>query len=165
MTTTSNIPPTSSLQTESTVLPVPVNRVWTHIRSLSLDALAPSLVTKTSLVNTDESSSSSSSVINVGSVLAIEYADGTIWNVRITEISDRHYTLAYEVIETKPMPSDYTAVEGEIILKRITQNDETFLEWTTIFSNDADATVLMDQKYKKLDFFTQFVKTLTNATK
>ena len=47
----------------------------------------------------------------------------------------------------------------------MTDDNSTFVEWSTDFSNDADATVIFDQKYKKLEFFADMKKTLAAATK
>lgn len=55
----------------------------------------------------------------------------------------------------------YTAAEGEIDLQKVTDDDTTFLTWTTVFSNDADAQVMQDQKYKKMEFFADFKKALS----
>ena len=39
----------------------------------------------------------------------------------------------------------------------------TFVEWVTDFSNDADVAVIQDQRFKKLEFFTEMKKNLTVA--
>jgi hypothetical protein len=54
----------------------------------------------------------------------------------------------------------YSAAEGELDFRKVTDGNATFLTWTTMFSNDADAQVMQDQKYKKLEFFQDFKKTL-----
>ena len=52
----------------------------------------------------------------------------------------------------------FSALEGEIKLQEVTDSSQTFITWTTTCSNDADAQVMQDQKYKKLEFFADFKK-------
>jgi hypothetical protein len=149
-TTPSSTVPTSCIQTESTVLAVPAEKAWKSFRELKLDTLAPEYVKTVSGVTAG----------TVGSTVDITYQDGAQWQVCITELSDRNYTIVYDVISTEPSMT-CTSVEGQIELQSITESNQTFMKWTTIFSNDADAQVMADQKYKKLDFFKAFHKNLT----
>ena len=48
-------------------------------------------------------------------------------------------------------PIDATSVESSIKLHKVTDENHTFVIWETIFSNDANAHVLQDNKYKKLE--------------
>mmetsp|Transcript_42546 Transcript_42546/g.100985 ORF Transcript_42546/g.100985 Transcript_42546/m.100985 type:complete len:100 (-) Transcript_42546:201-500(-) len=90
--------------------------------------------------------------MQVGSVVKIEYVDGATWELRITEISERTTTVGYEVTSTEP-PLDCTSVEGEIQVLPVTASDQTFIKWTTVYSNDVSLERVQDQKFKKLEFF------------
>lgn len=68
--------PTSCIQIESTVLPVSIDKVWPKFRALQLDGVAPSYVTSTEVTGE-----------GVGSVVKVTYKDGTVWELRVTEIS------------------------------------------------------------------------------
>ena len=70
----------------------------------------------------------------------------------MTEISDKNFTIGYEVMETEPA-IHVTSVQGEIKLLAVTDSDQTFLQWTTEYSNDVDLQIIEDQKFKKRDFF------------
>ena len=48
------------------------------------------------------SSLTSGGEMMVGSVLKVEYSDEAVWELRITEISERTSTVAYEVVSTEP---------------------------------------------------------------
>jgi hypothetical protein len=72
---------------------------------------------------------------------------------------DRNYTIAYEVLSSTPAMG-YTAAEGEMDFRKVTDGDATFMTWTTMFSNDADLQVMQDQKYKKIEFFADFKASL-----
>jgi len=143
--------PTSCIQTESTVLPVAIDKCWKSFREFKLDQVAPEYVTATETTSGDPGT--------VASVVKVTYKNGGVWECRLTELSDRNYTVAYEVVATEPAMT-YTSAEGEIVLDKVSETNETFLKWTTTFSNDADAQVMADQKYKKLDFFMAFKKNL-----
>ena len=45
------------------------------------------------------------------------------------------------------------SINGEISHIQVTDIYSNFIKWTTDFSNDIDANVIQDQKYKKHDFF------------
>jgi hypothetical protein len=93
------------------------------------------------------------------SVVRLSYADGAIWELRINEISDAKHTLGYEVISTEPA-HQATSIIGRFKFTPVTDENQTFLQWTTEYSNDVDANVIVDQKYKKLEFFFELKKNL-----
>ena len=137
--------PASCCQTESTVLSAPIDVVWAKFRDFKLEHVAPGYVASTQ------------GEANVGSVVLVTYKDGSNWECRITELSDRNHTIAYQVVSTSPSVTA-SSIEGELVFERISDGDSTFLKWSTEFSNDADAQVIADQKYKKLDCFKEFKK-------
>ena len=53
-----------------------------------------------------------------------------------------------------------TSILGQIVLRPVSEDHTTFGEWITDFSNDADVAVITDQKYKKLEFFTEMKKNI-----
>mmetsp|Transcript_18020 Transcript_18020/g.12963 ORF Transcript_18020/g.12963 Transcript_18020/m.12963 type:complete len:115 (+) Transcript_18020:204-548(+) len=95
----------------------------------------------------------------VGSVVKMVYKNGATWNLRLTEISEKNHTVCWEVIGAEPA-LECTSIQGEIRLTAVTDVDQTFLQWTTEFSNDADAEIIQDQKFKKQDLFASFKKNL-----
>ena len=139
--------PTSCTQTESTVLAAPIDKVWTKFSGFAFDKLAPGQVTSTAYESGCEG--------QVGSIINVVYndSDKTTWKLRITEYSERNHTLAYELLAAEPA-HNATSVQGEIKLQAVTTPEsQTFVAWTTEFSNDADLAVISDQKYKKQEFF------------
>lgn len=81
--------PTSCIQVESTVLPVSIDKIWPKFRALQLDSLAPSYVVSTE--TTGE---------GVGSIVSVTYKDGTVWELRVTEISVSQ-TQVYKYAQSK----------------------------------------------------------------
>ena len=143
--------PTAAVQVESTVLPCPIDQAWDKFRNFNWDQLAPEKVK--SVEWTDGTPA------KVGSTANITYTGGIVWTVRLTEVSERHHTIAYELLAAEP-PLTVSSLQAEIKLLRVTDANSTFLAWTTEFSNDVCAQIIQDQKYKKLDFFQAFAKNM-----
>ena len=136
---------------ESTVLAQPINKIWEVIKLLDFAKLAPNKYKKIEVENGS---------VNVGSLVKVSYKDGTVWTVRILEISEIRHSIAWEVVESTPNIS-VTSVTNAVKLHKITDNNTTFLEWETEFSNDADVGVIEDNKYKKLETFAELKKTFS----
>jgi hypothetical protein len=68
------------MQVESTVLPVSIDTVWPKFRALQFDLVAPTYVESTEIQGE-----------GVGSIVKVTYKDGTVWELRVTEISVRLY--------------------------------------------------------------------------
>ncbi len=143
--------PVSTHQVESTVLAVPLDTAWTFFRSLQLEKIAPGKVTSTQFTQ--------GAAGQIDSILQINYADGARWELRIVEISELEHSIGYQVISTEPS-HQVTSIQGQVKLARVTDDNSTFLQWITDFSNDADAVVISDQRYKKLEFFAEVKKNL-----
>ena len=94
------------------------------------------------------------------SVVRINYLDGAKWEIRINEISDVRHTLGYQVLSTEPA-HQVTSITGQFHFRQVTDDNSTFIEWTTDYSNDVDANVILDQKFKKLEFFKDLKNTLS----
>ena len=124
---------------------MPLNKFWEKLRSFKLDQLCPDKI-KSITFQKDCCEG------KVGSFVTIVYTDDTVWNVRLTEISDRKFTIAYEVLTSEPELT-FTGMTGEFKLIPITMTNECVLTWTTEYSNDCDVQVIQDSKFKKQEFF------------
>ena len=143
--------PVSTFQTESTVIPVPIDKAWHIFQAFALEKVVPTKIKATKFTTGAPS--------QVGATVQIDYADGAKWELRINEISEFHNTIGYEVISTEPAHTA-TSIGGRIKLRQVTDDNTTFVQWSTSFSNDADANVIADQKYKKQEFFCELKKAL-----
>ena len=90
----------------------------------------------------------------VGSTVKISYTDGSKWYYRVTEISERNHTIAYELVNAEPAIS-VSSIVGEISLRAVTDDDTTYLKWSTEYSNDADADFIGDARWKKREMFAE----------
>ena len=150
--------PVSCHQCESTVLPIPIDKAWGFMKNFQV---AKALATRIK-----EAKFTSGGPGQLDSIIKIDYQDGAHWEIRVIELSDIKYSFGYQVISTEPA-HQVTSIQGQITLKPITDENTTFVQWVTDFSNDADVNVIEDQKYKKLEFFSEMKKYMTThaATK
>mmetsp|Transcript_53516 Transcript_53516/g.61405 ORF Transcript_53516/g.61405 Transcript_53516/m.61405 type:complete len:150 (+) Transcript_53516:29-478(+) len=142
----------STHQFESTVVKAPLGKVWEGFRELRFETLFPSTVTKT------EFTEGKAGLLE--SVVKITYKDGSTWSYRINELSDLNHHIAFELVEAEPKAT-VTSIHHHIKLLRVTDDNSTYIRWETDFSNDADANVIQDSKFKKVDYFKDLKKTFS----
>ena len=130
---------------------MPAERAWAQFKGLKLEQLVPGKVKATTWVTGGHG--------QLDSTLKVDYVDGASWTLRILELSDIRRSIGYEVVATEP-PHSVSSILGTITVRPVTEDSTTFVEWATDFSNDADANVITDQKYKKLEFFTEIRKNI-----
>ncbi len=135
---------TSCHQVESCVLGSPIGVVWDAIKTLDFAKYLPSSVTSVKFVT--------GSCNELGSVFSLEYLDGSVWTYRIIEISERGRTISYELIDAKP-DITFSSLQVTIKLYQVTEDNSTFLMWESDYSNDVNAAIVQDGKFKKLDAF------------
>jgi len=87
----------------------------------------------------------------VGSQRRVVYKDGTVQLLRLLELNDATRSLTYEIVMSEP-PVTYTSAIHTIRLRNVTWDKQTVIECVSDYSNDADAAVIADSKYKKLEF-------------
>ena len=82
----------------------------------------------------------------------ITYKDGSDWTVKLVEMSDIDTFLTYEVVSSSEALKAMSAVHT-LRVRRVTATSQTFVEWTTDFSSDANVAVIEDSRFKKLEAF------------
>jgi len=115
---------------ESGIINMHPNKAWELFKAVSLDKIIPKKVVKNEFTTGGPG--------QVGAVVKIEYSDKAVWEIRITEVSDKRRSISYEVISTEPAHS-VTSMESTITIRHVTSDNTSFVEWYTVFSNDADA--------------------------
>jgi len=125
-----------------------IDRVWEVLRPLDLSFL--SAVSRSEL-------EAGASCSKVGGVRRVTYRDGTIQRVKLLELSDAEHSVTYEVIESTPAVSYLSAIHT-ISLRRITSVGHTLIELASDYSNDAGAAVILDSKFKKLEFIKEIAR-------
>ena len=122
--------PCATVNVETCVLPVKIVEVWEMLYAMRFDKMAPQFIKSVERMTGEEA--------QIGSTYKQIFTDGAEWVYRMTEVSERNYTVAYEVLATEPKHTA-SSIQGEFRLQRVTDTDETFVSWETAFSNDVDA--------------------------
>ncbi|KAJ9161761.1 Bet v1-like protein [Coniochaeta hoffmannii] len=135
--------PTSTSVAESAVIKAPLSHVWHHIKLESFadwwSALKSSKLVKGVSDDTD--------------VIEWTFKDGSVVQVKQEEHSTINHYITYSIITSQPELT-YSSVLSTIRLYAVTSGElegSTFVEWSGHFSNDADAGVIQDAKFKRRD--------------
>eukprot|EP01059_Diplonema_ambulator_P002782 TRINITY_DN1241_c0_g1_i7.p1 TRINITY_DN1241_c0_g1~~TRINITY_DN1241_c0_g1_i7.p1 ORF type:complete len:139 (+),score=45.54 TRINITY_DN1241_c0_g1_i7:55-471(+) len=124
---------------ESTVIKAPADKVWDAVRNLDFKW---SKIVK----------SSDGEPGLVGSQRVITYTDGTVQKVTLSGLDDAKMSVTWDLVESDP-PMQYLSCIHTIHLRRITNTNETYFEWVTDFSMDANQEVVQDCRYKRKEAF------------
>ena len=135
---------TSCHQVTSAVIPKPIGTVWDALKSFAFEKNLPTHIKSVKFTE--------GSAKEIGSTFDLEYVDGSVWTYRITEISEKNRTLSYDLIFAQPEIT-FSSMENTIRLFSVTEDNTTFVSWETDYSNDVNAHVIQDVKFKKLDYF------------
>ncbi|GIZ46471.1 hypothetical protein CKM354_000959700 [Cercospora kikuchii] len=146
--------PTSSTVVESAVIKAPLGQVWHHIKLESFgqwwSAVKQSDFVKGASPDTD--------------IVKWTFKDGTVLEVKQEEHSSINHYITYSIITAQPELS-YSSVVSTVRAYAITSGElegSTFVEWTGNFSNDADAGVIQDAKFKRREALADLAKVATS---
>ncbi|ODQ55986.1 Bet v1-like protein [Saitoella complicata NRRL Y-17804] len=142
--------PTSTGITESAVIPAPLASVW-HLIKLGKfadfwSALKSSSVVKDTSEETD--------------IYKWEFKDGTVWEVKQEEHSTIDHFITYSIITAEPSLTFTSALATIRLFAITTGKDEgsTFIQWSGLFSSDADAGVIEDARFKRKEALSDLAK-------
>lgn len=125
----------------SAVFEVPIEELWCHLRDFSFPAkLLPSVIDKVELEGVNVTGST------VGVVRKMIWKNGEIARHHLLALSDQHFYAVWELVESQP-PSEVSAVISQIKCYRISENNQTLVEWSSEYSADAPSDLpSFDQK-------------------
>ncbi|GAB5034700.1 bet v1-like protein [Nannochloropsis oceanica] len=125
---------------ESHVIPAPITDVWSVIKSMKMETWW-SLLDKVT-------SDSSAPGLSIGSTYTLHFKDGTAWGIVIMEASELHKSVSFELVSSNPSISVSSALH-KLSCKPVTATNQSFISWSTDFSNDASADTVLDSRFKK----------------
>jgi len=128
---------------ESAILTAPIDSVWAALRSMNF-AYNPNVAS----AQVEDAKSAS----EVGAIVKVSYKDKTVQRLKISEISDATHSVSWDMIESIP-PIPFMSVAHTIKLRRVTENNATFIEWIADFSKDADNNAIADARFKQKENF------------
>ena len=140
---------TSTYQVESTTVSLPVDKVWEYLKSFQYEKVFPTNVKSVRFT--------SGGPMEVGSVFQVEFKDGSLFEKRILEISELKRRIVWEIISATP-ETTYTSMVTTLKVYKVTEDNTSFLTWTTDFSNDVNTNVVLSDKNLKLQNFRDLKK-------
>jgi uncharacterized protein YndB with AHSA1/START domain len=114
--------------TISSVIDAPVEKVWARIRDYNgLPSWHPRM--------TESQIEGGKSATDIGCVRAFKVVSGATIREKLLAFSDKDFLTSYSIIETPQPISNHTAT---LQLRRVTDGDRTYAEWTATFDAPAD---------------------------
>ncbi len=108
---------------ESAHIALPIQRVWPLLRNMEF-VWNPRIQS----TRTGADRKSATTPWGVGEIGVVNYVDGTSQDLRLTELSDSHFRIGWEVVSSTPEVS-YGGVNHSIQLRRVTESNTTFITW------------------------------------
>ncbi|GAA6015775.1 hypothetical protein JCM11491_002475 [Sporobolomyces phaffii] len=140
-------PVTGNYVVESAVIKAPLAKVWHLIKLQDFSKWWSAI----------ESSALEKGASDEADVFSWKFKDGTSLQVKQEEHSSLRHSVTYSVITAEPSLS-FSSVLSTITLHSVTTDDTTFVEWSGVFSSDADASVVEDGKYKRREALADLAK-------
>ena len=115
----------------SAVFPLPLSKVWEEVRDFTFNGKYFSTI-ESSIVLDGRSSDS------VGATRETKWKSGEVQRHRLIELSDQNYRVTWELIDSEPA-SEVLATITTVSLYRVSETNETLVEWAGDFSADVSA--------------------------
>ncbi|GAA6020562.1 hypothetical protein JCM10207_008669 [Rhodosporidiobolus poonsookiae] len=144
-------PVTGNYAVESAVIPAPLSQVWHKIKLQDFASWWSAL---------KSSGPAPKGVSEEVDVFEWVFKDGTTLHVKQEEHSSLRHSISYSVITSDPALT-YSSVISTITLYAVTSGEaanSTFVQWTGSFSSDADASVVQDAKFKRVEALADLAK-------
>ena len=114
--------------TISSVIDAPVEKVWQRIRDYNgLPSWHPRMV--------ESHIEDGKAATDIGCVRNFKVVSGATIREKLLAFSDAEHFVSYSIIETPQPISNHTAT---LQLRRVTDGDRTYAEWTATFDSPAD---------------------------
>eukprot|EP01115_Flamella_aegyptia_P014822 TRINITY_DN86_c0_g1_i1.p1 TRINITY_DN86_c0_g1~~TRINITY_DN86_c0_g1_i1.p1 ORF type:complete len:146 (+),score=45.14 TRINITY_DN86_c0_g1_i1:299-736(+) len=114
----------------SAVFPLPIDRVWSHLRDFTFPGKLISTISECKIEDNKHPD-------QIGAVRLMKWKSGESRRDRLIELSDQHYRIVWEMVDSEPV-AELTAAITTVRLIRITEGNQTLVEWSSDFSNDID---------------------------
>ncbi|KAK3242813.1 hypothetical protein CYMTET_47510 [Cymbomonas tetramitiformis] len=119
----------------SAVITAPVIMVWNEVRHFTFPGkLIPDLVEVCAMEE-------GAATTQVGAVRQMTWKTGESQSHRLLALDDLEHKMSWEV-ERSSVPTEASAIISHIRLLKVTEDDFTFIEWTTEFSSDVEGDVV-----------------------
>ena len=135
----------------SAVFPLPIDEVWAALREFDFPRTLIGPVSAVTILDGKGADS-------VGAVREVEWSTGEKQQHRLLELSDQHYRAAWELIFADP-PAEQSGRINTLALYRVTETNETLVEWSGDFSADVSADAI---QFERRAYLENLVEVRTN---
>lgn len=118
---------------ESALFSASADDVWPLLRALDFAALCPSAVTSCAVEE--------GPAARVGSLRRVTRSDGRVEVLKLDNLSDARRVVEWDLVSADPSPG-YASATSTLRVRRVTDTNSSLVQWTTLFSSDAPASVL-----------------------
>lgn len=119
----------------TSVIPAPIDEVWSVVGDFAAMADWHPVVRETRVNEGDDPGT-------VGAVRNCALEDGSALVERLTGLSNEDYRMSYDFLEIDMPMSD---VSSEMVLHRVVDTDQTFIEWRMQFKPEAGSEDMLDE--------------------
>merc|ERR1712063_230549 len=133
----------------SVVISQSIDDIWAQLRDFTFPAKLISTVSKTEIQD-------GKSCDSVGAVREVTWENGQVEHHRLIALDDQHYRSCWELIFAEP------AAEVTAKITRITETNETLVEWSGDFANDVTAELLKFEQTAYLEKLKEIRNGLAN---
>eukprot|EP01105_Mastigella_eilhardi_P014213 TRINITY_DN3237_c0_g1_i1.p4 TRINITY_DN3237_c0_g1~~TRINITY_DN3237_c0_g1_i1.p4 ORF type:complete len:149 (-),score=51.81 TRINITY_DN3237_c0_g1_i1:1063-1509(-) len=114
----------------SAVFPFPIESIWTKLREFTFPG---TLLTSTGIESCVMLDGAAATC--VGATRQIKWKTGETRTHRLLGLSDQFYTMSWELVEASHA-TEITGCVSQLSLYRITEHEQTLVEWQADFSAD-----------------------------
>lgn len=149
------LPPCGSTILASAIVKEDIEALWNQLQTMDFSWM-PHLV---ECINENKGEA-----VKIDDLRTLKFDDGTVQIIAIRGLDSYDHTAMWELVSSDPAVS-YSGAIYAVHLVKVTMTGETFMQFTSEFTNDASAAVMMDQKFKLEDYLKHFTVEVKESEK
>ncbi|KAH3759508.1 hypothetical protein Pelo_8679 [Pelomyxa schiedti] len=122
----------------SAVFPLPIDRVWAHVRDFTFPRTLIQGIEVCEMAD-------GAAPTTVGAMRNMRWVSGEARTHRLLGLSDQFYTVSWELVASEPH-HEITGAISTLQLHRITETEQTLVEWSCDFSSDVTPDFIQFEK-------------------
>merc|ERR550534_174448 len=150
--TVSMATPTSSTVRESGVVAASLGDVWNYVKNVDFKW-------RKDVVSCEIGGDCASAV---DALRTVTYEGDFVQTKALRGLNSYDHTATWEMVTSEPAVT-YSSARYSLELMPVTTTGHTFIIFTTVYSNDADASVTQDQKFKLQEGIASIQENFTNS--
>eukprot|EP00003_Mantamonas_plastica_P012974 TRINITY_DN22953_c0_g1_i1.p1 TRINITY_DN22953_c0_g1~~TRINITY_DN22953_c0_g1_i1.p1 ORF type:complete len:152 (-),score=38.35 TRINITY_DN22953_c0_g1_i1:37-492(-) len=147
----------STRATASAIFPLPIDTVWAELRKFTFPG---DLISTVDTCTMEDGAGKT----EVGAIRTLGWKEsGATRSQRLIELSDQHYRSSWELVAAEPVV-EVSAVITTLSLYRVTETNETLVEWSSDFSSDVTNDFVQFEQAAYAENLSEMRDALTNTS-